>query len=130
MTLLEALTFLVLSVGLVLVGWLLSGRFGTAGWLVGVVPVGAFWTWVLLGAINATVREFKYSLMSRPSCAQGNCTSKQYVLVRSSVGKALFRCRCGDLYVSEGDDFSRVMPDNSVKPYMRRDAAKDWKPVE
>jgi len=47
MNVFELVTFVVLSGGLLALGEFLSRKWGTAGWLVGVVPVGLFWIWVL-----------------------------------------------------------------------------------
>jgi hypothetical protein len=61
MNLIEALLFMVLSAGLLALGHFLSGRWGTVGWLIGVVPVGMFWTWVLIGTMTGIIKNFKSS---------------------------------------------------------------------
>jgi hypothetical protein len=131
MTLIEMLVFIVLSLALLAVGRFLSGRWGTAGWLVGVLPVGIFWTYVAYGIVRGTFLEVRHSLSPRPICRQGRCKTTAYVLVSASSEKALFRCRCGDLYLSKANRFSQIMPDNSLKPYMVRDSSSPgWKADE
>jgi hypothetical protein len=57
--------------------------------------------------------------------------SRQYVLVELKTQGALFRCRCGDLYVASasGNSFSRVLPDNSLQTYMVKNSAGSWEPA-
>jgi len=57
MNLFEMLAFMILSAAMLALGHFLSGRWGTAGWLVGVVPVGVFWAYVLFSTIKATIME-------------------------------------------------------------------------
>ena len=126
MNVFELLIFVVLSGGLLALGQFLSRKWGTAGWLVGVVPVGLFWIWVLSGAVRGAITAFRYSLSSRPVCRRGKCRSRDYVLVSSSPEKALFRCGCGDLYISKANLFSHLLPDNSAAPYMVQDSSGNW----
>ena len=126
MNIFELLIFALLSAALLALGQLLSKRWGTAGWLVGIVPVAFGWIWVLLGAVRGLITDFKYSVMSRPVCRQGKCRSRDYVLVSSTAEEALFRCRCGDLYLSKANLFVRVLPNNSKEPYMARDSSGKW----
>ena len=127
MTLIEVLVFMALSAGLLALGHFLSGKWGTAGWLAGVAPVGLFWTWVLLGAVRGMLTEFRHRLSPRPICRQGKCKPRDYVLIDSTSEKAVFRCRCGDLYLSKANHFSQILPDNSLLPYMVRDSSRNWK---
>lgn len=120
------LIFALLSAVLLALAQFLSKRWGTAGWLVVVVPVAIGWTWVLFGAVWGAIADFKHSLSSRPVCHQGKCGSRNYVLVSSSHGKAVFRCRCGDLYIRKANLFLRILPDNSEAPYMARDSSGNW----
>jgi hypothetical protein len=126
MNIFELLIFALLSAALLALGQFLSKRWGTAGWLVGIVPVALCWIWVLLGAIRGAITDFKYSVMSRPVCRRGKCRSRDYILVSSSAEEALFRCRCGDLYRSRANLFVRILPDNSKEPYMARDSSGNW----
>jgi hypothetical protein len=123
MNIFELLIFALLSAVLLALGQFLSKRWGTAGWLVGIVPVAFGWIWLLLGVVRGTIADFKNSFGSRPVCRQGKCGSRDYVLVSSSAEKALFRCRCGDLYLRKANLFARVLPDNSEAPYMARDSS-------
>jgi hypothetical protein len=126
MNIFELLIFALLSAILLALGEFLSKRLGTAGWLVGIVPVAMGWTWVLFGAIRGAIADLKHSVSSRPVCRQGKCRPPDYVLVSSSPGKAVFRCGCGDLYISKANLFLRVLPDNSEAPYMSRDSSGNW----
>jgi hypothetical protein len=126
MNIFELLIFALLSAALLALGQFLSKRWGTAGWLVGIVPVALGWIWVLFGAARGLITDLNYSVMSRPVCRQGKCRSRDYVLVSSSTEEAFFRCRCGDLYLSKANLFVRVLPDNSKAPYMARDSSGKW----
>jgi hypothetical protein len=128
MTLIETLIFMILSAALLVLGHFLVGRWGSVGWLIGGVPVGLFWTRVLLfGAARSVFIQFRHSLGPRPVCRQSKCRSRDYVLVDSTPLKAVFRCRCGDLYLSEGKRFSQILPDNSLLTYMVLDSSGNWK---
>jgi len=123
MNLFELLFFMVLSACLLALGHLLSKYWGTTGWLVGFVPVGLGWAWLLFGAIRGTHAEVRNSLSSRPICRQGKCQPRDYVTIDATREKAVFRCRCGDLFLSKGDHFSQILPDRSLLPYMLRDSS-------
>jgi len=60
---------------------------------------------MMVGSWVSLIRESKHSLRSPPPCQAGKCTARQYVLVQASKEQAIFRCRCGDLYISEGNSF-------------------------
>jgi hypothetical protein len=126
MTIFELLIFAFLSAVLLAFGQFLSRKWGTAGWLVGIVPVVLGWIWVLFGAIRGEIADFKQRFASRPVCCQGKCGSRDYVLVSSIAEKAVFRCRCGDLYLRKANLFVRILPDNSETPYMTRDSSSNW----
>lgn len=126
MNIFELLIFALLCAVWLALGQFLSKKWGTVGWLVGIVPVTLGWLWVLYGAVRGAIADFKNSNSSRPLCRQGKCGSRDYVLVNSSPEKATFRCRCGDLYVSRANLFLRVLPDNSEAPYMARDSSGNW----
>jgi len=127
MNLVELVLFAALSAALLTLGYFLSLKYGAAGWLVGVVPVGAAWAWFIFGAFRATFTEIRHSLNRRPVCRQGNCRSKDYVMIKATREKAVFRCRCGDLYASKDNRFSRILQDGSLVPYMLQDASRHWK---
>jgi hypothetical protein len=95
MTLIEALIFVILSGVLLAVGPFLAGKWGTVGWLIGGVPVGLFWSWVMFGAARSIVIEFRHTLRPR---RQNKCGPRDYVLIDSTPSKATFRCGCGDFY--------------------------------
>lgn len=126
MNVIEVLLFALLSGGLLALGHFLSLKWGTAGLLVGAVPVGLFWSFVLVGSIRGTFIKVRHSLTSRPICRRGICKQPDYVMVDSSPEKALFRCRCGDLYVSRDGRFQQLLPGNSLLPYMAKDASGNW----
>ena len=131
MTLVEMLVFIVLSLALLAMGRFLSRIWGTAGWLVGVLPVGIFWMFVCYGIVRSTFLMVRYSFSARPICRQGKCKTKDYVLVSASPEEALFRCRCGDRYLSKANRFSQILQDNSLKHYMVQDSSSPvWKADE
>jgi hypothetical protein len=127
MSLIEMLTFMVLSGLLLAMSHLLAGKWGTVGWLVGGVPAGLFWSWVMFSIARGVVTEFRHILRPRPVCRQSKCGSRDYILVHSTPSKATFRCRCGDLYLRDGDRFRQILPDHSLLPYMVHDSAGNWK---
>ena len=127
MNLFELLLFMTLSAGLFAVGYFLSTRWGTAGLLVGAVPAGLVLASLMFGTIRGMLTQVRHSLSPRPICRQGKCKPRDYVLIDSTPEKAVFRCRCGDLYVSKGSRFLQVLPDNSLFPYMVRDSSRNWK---
>jgi hypothetical protein len=127
MTLIETLVFMILSGALVALGHFLAGKWGSVAWLIGGVPVALFWALVMFGTARSVFIQFRQSLSPRPVCHQSKCRLRDYVLVDSTPFKAVFRCRCGDLYLSEGDRFSQILPDHSLLPYMVRDSSRSWK---
>jgi len=120
------MTFLLLCTGLGFLGHFFSARWG---WLLGAIPAAAGLAVMMVGSWVSLIRESKHSLRSPPPCQAGKCTARQYVLVQASKEQAIFRCRCGDLYISEGNSFSSLLPDNSIRPYMVRDSSNAWKLV-
>jgi hypothetical protein len=130
MNVFEVLFFAILTGILFFLGHFLSRHFGVVGWLA-FVPAGGFWLFALYGTVRSVFLEAKYIRRNRPVCQTGKCASRQYVLVERKANGALFRCRCGDLYLASasGDLFSRVLPDNSVQAYMTKNSAGSWEPV-
>lgn len=128
MNVFELLTFAILTGLLFLFGRFLSQHLGRAGWLVFVVPAGLFWLLFACGIVRSTILRIKYSLRNRPICQTGKCASRFYMFMKLKSEGALFRCRCGDLYLASvsGDSFSRVMPDNSLQAYMVKNSAGHW----
>jgi len=126
MNVFELLFFVALSVGLFVFGRFLSKYWKPADWLVG-APIGLFWAWVLVGIIRGAVIQVRHSLSPRPICRQGKCQPRDYILITSTPEKAVFRCRCGDRYLSKGAHFSQILPDHSLLPYMVLDSARSWK---
>jgi len=131
MNIFELLFFVILTGLLFLLGRFLSSYLGVAGWLVFIVPAGSFWLFVAYAAVRAVFLEIRYNLRERPVCQAGKCESRQYVLVELKGEAALFRCRCGDLYLASasGDSFSRLLPDNSRRPFMVKNSAGSWEPA-
>src|ERR1700675_2069499 len=131
MNVFELLVFVILNGLLFLFGRFLSRYLGIVGWLVFVVPAGAFWVFVANRTVRATFLEARQSRRSRPVCQAGKCSSQDYVLVELKTQGAVFRCRCGDSYVASasGDSFLRVLPDNSLQTYMVKNSAGSWEPA-
>jgi hypothetical protein len=65
MNLVETLFFAILSAGLVALGYVLSKWLGTAGWLIGGVPVVLFWSWQLFVGWRALIREMRSKAKSK-----------------------------------------------------------------
>jgi len=126
MNLIEVFVFALISALLLGIGRLLSHRLGTPGFLITAVPVGLFWAVVGFFSLRASIREMRYSLMTRPQCRNEKCTSRQYVLIEGGIDYALFRCRCGDVYVSKAGRFLQRLPDRSLSPYMKRSESGNW----
>jgi hypothetical protein len=131
MNIFELLVFVILTGLLFLLGRFLSLYLGVAGWLAFFVPAGSFWLFVFCAPVRSTFLQIRYNLRDRPVCQAGKCTSRQYALVELKGETALFRCRCGDLYLASasGDSFSRLLPDNSRRPYMQKNSAGSWVPA-
>ena len=128
MNLFELLFFLLMSAGLLGLGYFLSAKWRIIGWLIGAVPVGLVLGAVLLGTIKSTLTALRHNVGSRPVCRQGKCQSRNYVLIDSTSERTMFRCRCGDKYVQQGNRFLQIFPDGSWRPYMVHDASKAWTP--
>jgi hypothetical protein len=127
MNFIELLIFMILSGLLLAAGHIVAGKWEAVGWLIGGVPVGLFWSWVLVCFARSALMEFRHYLSPRPLCRQSRCRSRHYVLIDSTQSKATFRCRCGDLYLRDGDHFWEILPDHSLSPYMVHDSAGKWK---
>ncbi|HEV2400106.1 MAG TPA: hypothetical protein VGS27_24420 [Candidatus Sulfotelmatobacter sp.] len=127
MNLFEMLAFMLFSAMLLGLGWLLSFKWGIYGLLVTGVPVGTFWVVVMFFNLRASIVETKQSLTRRPRCRNDKCGRRQYTLVSATTKQAVFRCKCGDQYLSESGHFSQMLKDGSVLPYMVRDSSGNWK---
>jgi len=70
MTIIELLGFIALSGALLVLGRILGGLWGTVGWLIGVVPVGLFWAWVVFCnlriALKSVIAFFRHDGISSP----------------------------------------------------------------
>jgi len=124
----ELLIFVVFCLLFGALGAFLSARWGPLGWLAatpGVVGAGL----LIFGMGVSLFLELRHSFHSRPVCSSGKCPSRAYVLVEANEDEALFRCRCGDLYLSRGDSFLRVKKGGSEEPYMFRNPSGNWEPA-
>ncbi len=72
-------------------------------------------------------------LFSFPPCRRGTCLQySDYMWRRGTFfgwekwRKWLFRCRCGDLYIFDGNRFFEVLPDNALRPYKRLSGFRKW----
>jgi hypothetical protein len=126
MNLFEMLIFMLLSAVLLGLGWLLSLKWGTVGFLITAVPVAMSWA-VVLFFVPALIQEVKWSWTSRPCCRNNKCGKKRHVLVSATAEQAVFRCKCGDQYLSKAGHFSQVLHGGALLPYMMRDALGDRK---
>jgi hypothetical protein len=62
MNLIELLIFIAISGALLALGRCLAGLWGTVGWLIGIVPVGLFWAWVVFCNVRLVFRTLLASL--------------------------------------------------------------------
>jgi hypothetical protein len=113
------------------VGQLLARHWGTAGWVVGALGGFAFGVLVLLAA--GKLIDFYYVFRPlRPRCRQGKCGPTDYSIVKVSRGRgaleAVFRCRCGDMYMDRDEHFQILLSDSSLQPYMLRKPFHNWEP--
>lgn len=130
MNVFEMLAFMLLSAILLGLGWLLSLRWGNRGFLITAVPVAMFWVVVLFFSFRRLIQESRWNWAQRPRCRNNKCGRSQYVLVEASAEKAVFRCKCGDHYLSKDGHFSQILNDGTLLPYLVRDALGDWKTEE
>lgn len=121
------LAFMLFSALLLGLGWLLSLRWGIRGFLITGVPVGTFWVVVMFFTLRGVIVEIKQSWTRRPRCSNNKCGRWQYVLVSATTKQAVFRCKCGDQYLSKAGHFSHMLKDGSVLPYMVKDSSGNWK---
>jgi hypothetical protein len=127
MTLVEMVVFMLLSALLLGLGWLLSLKLGNLGFLIAAVPVGMFWVVVMFFGIRGLIAQIRQSLIQRPRCRNDKCVTRQYVLLSATNKRAVFRCKCGDQYLSNSGHFSQILKDGSVLPYMVKDSLGNWK---
>jgi len=126
MNVLELPVFTIATALLFGFGRALFKHFGIESWIAPFIVPAGLWLFAAYGVIRGTYGDIKNSLSRRPTCQTGKCTSRQYVLVESRSDGALFRCRCGDLYLASGPSFLRILPDNSKQLYMVRSSSGDW----
>jgi hypothetical protein len=130
MTFVELVVFVLICGLFLLLGHFLSLRWGTLGFLIGAVPVGLGMAFIAFGSVYGTIIDLRWSFRSRPVCCRGKCASRRYILVSSTVEHAVFRCRCGDMYMNQGESFLHLLPDGTLEPYMVRDSSGIWQSVQ
>lgn len=122
----EVFLFALLSGAMVFVGTYLSAWWGPVGWLV-ILPIAYFWLKLISGSFRSLVTGMRERSRPRPPCRTGKCQSRDYVLVDPRPGSTIFRCRCGDMYLSQGTYFSFMAQGGSPQPYMKLDRSGEWK---
>jgi hypothetical protein len=128
MNLVEMFVLVFLSALFGLLGLYLSEHFGLLGWL-GALPGVAGVTLILFVLSNGYRELFwmtTHSFRQRPICRMGKCTSRRYYVLEADREEAMFRCRCGDRYVSHGDSFLQVQQDGTRHPYMVQSSSGSW----
>jgi len=128
MNVFEALAFTFLCLLFGALGAYLSERWGLLGWLAaapGVVGLSL----LVFRMCRGLLCELKHSFHSRPVCRTGKCSSRRYFLLDATKELAVFRCLCGDRYISRGNSFLHVKADGTEEPYMVRDASGAWAPA-
>ena len=53
-------------------------------------------------------------------CKNQCCDADDYELIDVCGNRAVFRCKCGDKYLREGNRFFELLDDGTRRPYMRR----------
>jgi hypothetical protein len=69
-----------------------------------------------------------------PPCQQGKChrLGRDYVWRLGTLfgyegkGIYLYKCRCGDTYIREGKRFGELLADDTIRPYKRLVAFRQW----
>lgn len=64
----------------------------------------------------------------RPICRHGVCDSKAYRWIKESVQGDVFQCCCGTKYLKTGNQFMEILPDGSLRPYMKYTILRGWEP--
>jgi hypothetical protein len=124
MTIVELIPLLAVLIGVM---WVLGHFLGGTTLLIGSVPLLVLGFILVIAGVRNAITETRHVLRPRPPCRRGGCSRRNYVLVNSTPSKAAFRCRCGDLYLRDGEHFSQILPDHSLLPYMVLDASKTWR---
>lgn len=65
-----------------------------------------------------------------PICKNGECSfdNKDYKFLGfKSKNKRIWRCKCGQDYLEYKRYFKEILPDGSLKPYMKKDIMGRWK---
>lgn len=108
------------------VGYCLGQYFGVVGWILG-LPLG----WVIgNAALTGLGRVLETIWPVRTPCRKGACQALDYELLRIPNEEPHFRCKCGDEYFNSLPDgrFLEVLPDGSLRPYMKRKRFGGWEP--
>jgi uncharacterized membrane protein YuzA (DUF378 family) len=63
----------------------------------------------------------------RPICRNGTCQAADYEWVESWQGYPVCRCKCGTKYTYRGRRFLEILPDGTLKRFMRKGALRGWK---
>jgi hypothetical protein len=111
------------------VGRYFGGRYGTIGWILG-VPLGFGLGIAALKALGSPFGIWYKCRPLRPPCRNGKCKAGDYQLLRATTDGSVFQCQCGDKYFRLGRTgrFLEILPDGSLRPYMRRTPFGKWQP--
>src|SRR5438876_11680787 len=112
-----------------ILGLTLLNPWGRLGLFVGCIVgfVGAmFATWAITMAY--------FWLFPLPVCRQGKCSrlGRDFVWRQGKIlgyegkGKYLYKCRCGDHYVRQGNKFMYLAADSTTRPYQQLVAIRKW----
>ena len=107
----------------------LGAIYGTWGWIIG-IPFGLLSSILFYAGFCGMIERYDEHFPIRPVCRNGKCKAINYQLAYGDEKIAIFYCLCGDKYQRKGKDFSIVLPDGSVQPYMRHEGIfRGWKPT-
>jgi len=128
MNIFELLTVLAIIAAGYFGGKLLALHLGLAGWIVGSL-LGCGLAILAYRAFRFLLKFSDKWLPPRPPCKNGKCFYDDYEFVEAKQdGSAVFRCKCGTKYIQNLPYFKELLPDDSVKPYMKKNNVGRWKP--
>jgi hypothetical protein len=112
------------------VGRYLGDKWGLLGWILG-APLGFGTGIIVLKTVFGLPAHVWHKFRPlRPTCRKGVCQAQDYELLKATSEGSTFQCKCGDKYFRLGTTgrFLEVLPDGSLRPYMKRKPFGKWEP--
>ena len=128
MTMIE-LTFAIFhACALVVAGWLGFERLGVVGAIVGALAA-ALGLWLFYKTIRLLEIVWRKRYPLRPTCRNGICPASNYKRLEVRRDCLVYQCGCGTTYVYKGTQFLELLPDGTLKRFMRKRAGLGgWEP--